>query len=191
MVACFCRDLCEHFLKLQLTWISTVFSSMSGFEQFPILSEYLGRTFSLSYGIVTSMPDQKWLCLRTFGWCLLQGAEQEYDQKELTGAGPHNGETTTGLWLRSISRTVQHGPGLPLLLCCIPVQALPPHLLQPLPSRFPVILYLCFLVMLHRVHALVGELLTQYLRKEGKLWRTELNISWAGDPKKDLRTPLI
>lgn len=41
MVACFCRDLCEHFLKLQVTWILTVFSSMTVFERLPILREYL------------------------------------------------------------------------------------------------------------------------------------------------------
>lgn len=163
---------------------------MTGFERFPILREYLGRTFSLSYDITTSMPNQKWLCLRTFGGHLLQGAEQGYDQKELTGAGPRNGEITTGLWLRSISGTAHHSPGLPLLLSCAPFQVLPPHLLQSLPTLFPVILYLSSLVMLHRVHALVGELLIQYWRMEGKQWGTELNISWAGDLKKGLRTPL-
>lgn len=110
---------------------------MIGFERFPVVRKNLGRTSVLSYGSISNMANQKWFCLRTFGGHLQQGTEQAHDEKELPGAGPCNGETTAGLWLRSISRSDRHSPALPL--SCFPVLVLPSHPLQlsPLCSQWP------------------------------------------------------
>lgn len=169
-----------------------MFSSVIGFELFPAVRKYLGWTSVLSYGAVSKMPNQKWLCLGTSGGYLLQGTEQACDQKEwkeLPGAGPRNGETTAGLWLRSISRSAHHTPGLPL--SCFPSSSA--AVTSPSASSLSVPSDPLPLLSDDAAQSTCpGEqLLTQHWRMKARQWGREQKVFWAEDLQKHLRNLLF
>lgn len=166
-----------------------MFSSVIGFELFPVVRKYLGRTSVLSYGAISKMPNQKWFCLRISGGYLLPGTGQAYDQKELPGAGPCSGETTAGLWHRSISRSAHHTPGVPL--SCFPSSSVaftpPSASLLSVPSD-PLPLLLGDAA---QGTCPGGQMLTQNWRMKTRQRGTEQKVSWAEDLQKHLRNLLL
>lgn len=157
---------------------------MIGFERFPVVRKYLGRTSVLLYDSISNMAKQKWFCLRTLGGHLLQEQSRHMTRRNCLGQDHARERPLKAYGLevlagQLITALLSHCPASQFR-CCL-------HILFSLPHSVPVTSGITSSLWWCCTGQCPGGTAAHPALGDGaRQWGTEQKVSWAEDQKNHL-----